>query len=89
MNSKRQVLKEETWSRGTNSCLPFDVNVILNLSNGSQYTQERLVVYLLISVSACVPFGTQQDGGEKRTAKSLCVTSATELLLASFVVIFT
>ena len=30
MNSKRQVL-----SRGTNSCLPFDVNVMLNLSNGS------------------------------------------------------
>ena len=37
MNSKRQdlVLKEETWSRGTNSRLPFDVNVMLNLSNGS------------------------------------------------------
>ena len=25
--------KGETWSRGTNSCLPFDVNVMLNLSN--------------------------------------------------------
>ena len=35
MNSKRQVLKEETWSRGTNSRLPFDVNVKLNFSNGS------------------------------------------------------
>ena len=35
MSSKQQVLKEETWSRGTNSCLPFDVNVMLNLSNGS------------------------------------------------------
>ena len=23
----------ETWSRGTNSCLPFDVNMMLNLSN--------------------------------------------------------
>ena len=34
MNSK-QVLKEETWSRGANSCLPFDVNVMLNLSDGS------------------------------------------------------
>ena len=33
MNSKRQVLKEETWSRGTNSRLPFDVNVMLNLCN--------------------------------------------------------
>ena len=32
MNSKQQVLKEETWSRGANSCLPFDVNVMLNLS---------------------------------------------------------
>ena len=32
MNSKRQV-KGETWSRGTNSRLPFDVNVILNLSS--------------------------------------------------------
>ena len=30
MNSKRQ---EETWSRGTNSRLLFDVNVMLNLSN--------------------------------------------------------
>ena len=32
MNSKRQV-EGETWSRGTNSRLPFDVNVMLNLSN--------------------------------------------------------
>ena len=32
MNSKRQV-RGETWSRGTNSRLPFDVNVMLNLSN--------------------------------------------------------
>ena len=31
MNSKRQVLKEETWSRGTNSHLLFDVNVMLHL----------------------------------------------------------
>ena len=30
MNSKRR--KGETWSRGTNSRLPFDVNVMLNLS---------------------------------------------------------
>ena len=30
MNSKRQ---EETWSRGTNLRLSFDVNVMLNLSN--------------------------------------------------------
>ena len=29
MKSKRQVLKEETWSLGTNSRLPFDVNVML------------------------------------------------------------
>ena len=28
MNSRREV----TWSRGTNSRLPFDVNVMLNLS---------------------------------------------------------
>ena len=32
MNSKRQV-KRETWSRGTNSRLAFDVNVMVNLSN--------------------------------------------------------
>ena len=31
MNSKRQVMGE-TWSRGTNSRLPFDVNVLLNHS---------------------------------------------------------
>ena len=27
--------KGESWSRGTNSRLPFDVNVMLNLSNYS------------------------------------------------------
>ena len=36
MNSKRQE-KLETWSRGTNSLLPFDVNVMLNLSIGQVY----------------------------------------------------
>ena len=30
MNSERQV--KETWSRGTNSRLPFNVNVMLNFS---------------------------------------------------------
>ena len=30
MNSKRQVLKEETWSSGTNLRLPFDVNLMLS-----------------------------------------------------------
>ena len=35
MNSKQQVLKEETWSPGTNSRLPFDVSVMLSLFNGS------------------------------------------------------
>ena len=29
---KQTTSKEETWSRGTNSRLPFNVNVILNLS---------------------------------------------------------
>ena len=32
---------------------------------------------------------TQQDGKKKRTAKRLCVTNVTVLLLACFVVIFT
>ena len=32
---------------------------------------------------------TQQDGRKKRTAKRLCVTNVTGLLLACFVVIFT
>ena len=35
MNSKRQV-NGETWSRGTNSRLPFDVNVMLNISIKAQ-----------------------------------------------------
>ena len=40
MNSERQV-KGETWSRGTNSRLPFDVNMMLNLSNtpGGGYSE--------------------------------------------------
>ena len=32
MNSKRQVMEKLTWSRGTNSRLPFDINVMLNLT---------------------------------------------------------
>ena len=36
MNSKRQE-KLETWSSGTNSPLPFDVNVMVNLSIGQVY----------------------------------------------------
>ena len=32
MNSKRQVMGKFTWSRGTNSRLPFDIHVMLNLS---------------------------------------------------------
>ena len=36
MNSKRQE-KLETWSSGTNSRLPFDVNAMLNLSIGQVY----------------------------------------------------
>ena len=32
-NDEQQTTsKDETWSRGTNSRLPFDVNVMLNLS---------------------------------------------------------
>ena len=33
MNSKRRTGKGETWTRGTNLPLPFDVNAMLNLSN--------------------------------------------------------
>ena len=29
-NEQKTTSKEETWSRGTNSRLPFDVNVMLN-----------------------------------------------------------
>ena len=32
INSKQQFIKGETWSHGTNSCLPFDVNMKLNLT---------------------------------------------------------
>ena len=42
--------KEETWSRGTNSRLPFDVNVILNLSNGKRnFPSEtnKVLIFLL------------------------------------------
>ena len=34
-NETKTTSKEETWSRGTNSRLPFDVNVVLNLSINS------------------------------------------------------
>ena len=32
MNSKRQVMEKLTWSRGTNSRLPFDINVMLRVT---------------------------------------------------------
>ena len=32
INSKQRFIKGSTWSHGTNLCLPFDVNVKLNLS---------------------------------------------------------
>ena len=39
INSKRQV-KGKTWSRGTNSRLPIEVNAMLNLSNIAQQSRE-------------------------------------------------
>ena len=47
----------------------------------------RLVV-CRASVSNRVNEFTQQNGGKKRTAKRLCVTKVTGLLLGSFVVVF-
>ena len=32
MNNKRQVMGKLAWSRGTNSRLPLDIHVMLNLS---------------------------------------------------------
>ena len=46
----------------------------------------RLVV-CRASVSNRVNEFTQQDGGKKRTAKRLCVTNVTGLLLRSFLVV--
>ena len=48
MSSKRQV-NGETWSRGTNSRLPFDVNAMLNPSiNDDQVTihDVDILIYL-------------------------------------------
>ena len=43
-NETKTTSKEETWSRGTNSRLPFDVNVVLNLSiNSHVYASLRSV----------------------------------------------
>ena len=35
-NKQEMTIMGKTWSRGTNSCLPFGVNVNLNLSNRCQ-----------------------------------------------------
>ena len=32
INSKQQFIKGDTWSHGKNLCLPFGINVKLNLS---------------------------------------------------------
>ena len=38
-NEQETISKGETWSRGTNSCLPFDVNMMLNLSIVTEINQ--------------------------------------------------
>ena len=48
MNSKT-TFKVETWSRGTNSRLLFDVNVMLNLSNITQHYVCRSVPESLLT----------------------------------------
>ena len=46
-NETKTTSKEETWSRGTNSRLPFDVNVVLNLSiNSHVYASLRSMAVL-------------------------------------------
>ena len=44
MNSERTTSKRETWSSGANSRLPFDVNMMLNLSNapGGGYSEQSI-----------------------------------------------
>ena len=51
-------------------------------------TQFPVANCLLSSAKETSKF-TQQEGTKKRTAKRLCMTNVTGLLLASFVVIFT
>ena len=41
MNSKRQVMGKLAWSRGTNSRLPFDIHVILNVSRDTVTTNGK------------------------------------------------
>ena len=43
---------------------------------------------VLVAAAVVISEFTKQDGRKKRTAKSLCVTNVTGLLLASFVVNF-
>ena len=52
------------------------------------WTQFPVANCLLSSAKETSKF-TQQEGKKKRTAKRLCMTNVTGLLLASFVVIFT
>ena len=67
MNSKRRTSEGETCSRGTNSRLPFDVNVMFNLSNtkllitkGYRCGRQRSKVKTLCSNAVlCVSFTWQ------------------------------
>ena len=40
-NEQWTTSKEETWPRGTNSRLPFDVNVMLNLSKINSFPRDQ------------------------------------------------
>ena len=53
MNSKRQVLGE-TWSRGTNSRLPFDVNVILTVKPSQAYPQDYITEFIIRKLNPLV-----------------------------------
>ena len=58
--------KGETWSRGTNSPLPFDVNLMLNLSNSFTLSLAHCIVCSITAGNdLSVQWGTSSSGGSR------------------------
>ena len=65
-NEQYTTSKEETWSRGANSCLPFDVNVMLDLSNSFTLSLAHCIVCSITAGNdLSVQWGTSSSGGSR------------------------
>ena len=73
-NKQQTTSNEETWSRGRNSRLPFDVNVMLNLSivlkKLCPVARDTVEIELLMEIMHCALRSTSASRFSKSPAGS-------------------